>query len=106
MFVHDYKFSGQLYVTGIDYNRKYKKKRIEDLAQVFCKRTREAKRGKKDEYKRKGVKGRKKIEERYGKRKRGRSGRGKNERKNEEIKKDKGSQRREEMKGCKYKLLY
>lgn len=62
MFVHDYKFSGQLYVTGIDYNRKYKKKRIEDLAQVFCKRTREAKRGKKDEYKRKGVKGRKKID--------------------------------------------
>lgn len=62
MFVHDYKFSGQLYVTGIDYNRKYKKKRIEDLAQVFCKRTREGKRGKKDEYKRKGVKGRKKID--------------------------------------------
>lgn len=86
MFVHDYKFSGQLYVAGLDYNRKYKKKRIEDLAQVFCNETREGKREKKDEYKRKGVKGRKKIEERYGKRKKGRIGRGKNERKDEEIK--------------------
>lgn len=64
MFVHDYKFSGQLYVAGLDYNRKYKKKRIEDLAQVFCKGTREGKREKKNEYERKGVKVRKKIEER------------------------------------------
>lgn len=88
MFVHDYRFSGQLYVAGLDYNRRYKKKeRIEDLAQVFCKGTREGKREKKDEYERKGVKGRKKIEERYGKRKKGRIWRGKNERDDEEIKK-------------------
>lgn len=96
MFVHDYRFSGQLYVAGLDYNRRYKKKeRIEDLAQVFCKGTREGKREKKDEYERKGVKGRKKIEERYGKRKKGRIWRGKNERERRRNKKRKTREVRE-----------